>query len=49
MLESLRTPTGRIVFVVAATVVLIVATLLVDPGMLAIVPAIVAELESRRA
>lgn len=42
MLESLRSPTGRVVFALAASVLLVLATLLIEPGMVAITPALLA-------
>lgn len=40
MLHTLRTPTGRIAFGLVASAVLVALTLLVEPGMVAILPAL---------
>lgn len=40
MLDTLRTPTGRIAFGAVASAALIALTLLVEPGMVAITPAL---------
>ena len=42
MLDSLRTPTGRAAYGVAASAALVALTLLVYPGMVPILPALLA-------
>lgn len=42
MLEALRSPRGRVLFALAASFLLILAMFLVEPGMVAISPALIA-------